>query len=43
MSLWPRKDGTVVFSRKPLDFASLLAELGEPDERGYLEVLSAYK
>jgi len=32
-----------VFSRQPLDFASLLAELGEPDEAGYLAVLSAYK
>ena len=40
---WPRKDGTVIFSRVPLNFASLLAELGETDEAGYLEVLSAYK
>jgi len=42
-SLWPRKDGTLAFSRQPLDFASLLAELEVPDEEGYLEVLSAYK
>src|SRR6266849_6098775 len=42
-SLWPRRDGAVTFSRQPLDFASLLAELGEPDEAGYLAVLSAYK
>jgi hypothetical protein len=33
----------VTFSRQPLDFASLLAELEEPDEAGYLAVLSAYK
>ena len=42
-SQWPRRDGAVVFSRKSLDFASLLAELGEPDQAGYLEVVSAYK
>jgi catechol 2,3-dioxygenase len=42
-SEWPRRDGMVTFSRQPLDFASLLAELGEPDEAGYLMVLSAYK
>ncbi|HZU01186.1 MAG TPA: VOC family protein [Ktedonobacteraceae bacterium] len=42
-SLWPRKNGEITFSRKPLDFAGLLAELGEPDEAGYLTVLSAYK
>src|SRR6266568_4550433 len=42
-SEWPRRDGMVTFSRQPLDFASLLAELGEPDEAGYLAVLSAYK
>lgn len=41
--LWPRQDGAIVFNRKPLDFASLLGELGEPDEKGYLTVLSAYK
>lgn len=41
-SQWPRKDGVVTFSRKSLDFASLLSELGEPDEAGYLGVLSAY-
>src|SRR5947199_346397 len=37
------RDGAVTFSRQPLDFASLLAELGEPDEAGYLAVLSEYK
>lgn len=40
---WPRRNGMVTFSRKPLDFASLLAELGAPDEAGYLAVLSEYK
>jgi catechol 2,3-dioxygenase len=40
---WPRRNGVVVFDRKPLDFASLLAELGQPDESGYLAVLSQYK
>ena len=40
---WPRRNGTVVFDRKPLDFASLLDELGQPDEAGYLAVLSQYK
>ena len=40
-SQWPRRDGMVTFSRQPVHFASLLAELGEPDEKGYLTVLSA--
>lgn len=40
---WPRKDGALVFSRIALDFAGLLAELGEPDSAGYLAILSAYK
>jgi catechol 2,3-dioxygenase len=42
-SEWPRQKGELVFSRKPLDFAGLLAELGEPDRAGYVEMLSAYK
>ncbi len=42
-SQWPRRDGAVTFSREPLDFASLLAELGEADQEGYLAVVSAYK
>jgi|SRR5579863_367589 len=42
-SEWPRRNGVVEFSRKPLDFEGLLAELGEPDEKGYLAVLSEYK
>jgi catechol 2,3-dioxygenase len=39
---WPRRDGALEFSRKPLDFAGLLGELGEP-RADYLEVLSEYK
>ena len=42
-SQWPRREGAIIFSREPLDFPSLLAELGEPDREGYLAVLSAYK
>ena len=40
---WPRRGDELVFDRKPLDFAGLLAELGEPDRAGYLGVLSAYR
>jgi catechol 2,3-dioxygenase len=40
---WPRQDSEIVFSRQPLDFASLLAELGEPDRAGYVKMLSTYK
>ena len=40
---WPRRGDGLVFDRKPLDFAGLLAELGEPDRAGYLAVLSAYR
>jgi catechol 2,3-dioxygenase len=39
---WPRRDGTLVFSRRSLDFAGLLAELGEPDLARHLPVLSQY-
>jgi catechol 2,3-dioxygenase len=39
---WPRHNGALVFNRKSLDFASLLAELGEPDRMQYLATLSAY-
>src|SRR5690349_15248129 len=42
-SQWPRRDGVVTFSRQSLDFPSLLNELEEADEAGYLEILSAYK
>jgi len=40
---WPMRDGVFTFSRKPLDFAGLLAELDEPDRAGYLAVLSQYR
>lgn len=39
---WPREGGTLSFSRKPLDFEGLLAELGEPDSSGHLSALSRY-
>ena len=40
--VWPRRDGEVIFSRKPLDFASLLGELGQSDGAEYLAELSRY-
>ena len=30
-SQWPRNEGGLIFDRKPLDFAGLLAELRDPD------------
>ena len=39
---WPRADGTLVFDRKSLDFASLLEELGEPGSVSHLARLAAY-
>jgi catechol 2,3-dioxygenase len=39
---WPRKDGKIVFSRKPLDFTSLLAELGGQAPTHFLESLAKY-
>ena len=41
-SEWPRKDGALIFDRKPLNFAGLLAELGEPG-RARLDYLLAYR
>jgi catechol 2,3-dioxygenase len=41
-SEWPRKDGALTFSRKSLDFSSLLGELGEPAQIGHLARLAAY-
>ncbi len=38
---WPMRDGTLSFSRKPLDFANLLSEIGVPDAER-LKYLSAY-
>jgi len=39
---WPRKDGKIAFSRKPLDFAGLLSELGEQAPTQFLESLAIY-
>lgn len=39
---WPRQGDTLVFSRKPLDFAGLLAELGEADRTEMLAGLAVY-
>jgi catechol 2,3-dioxygenase len=41
-SEWPRKDGAIMFSRKPLDFAGLLGELGEPAAMDHLTSLAVY-
>ena len=41
-SEWPRRNGQIVFDRKPLDFASLLAELGGPERSEQLAGLAAY-
>jgi catechol 2,3-dioxygenase len=40
---WLGEHGEILFSRKPLDFASLLAELGEPTNVEYVQTLSAYQ
>ena len=41
---WPRSaDGTIGFSREPLDFPSLLAELGESEPLRHLDVLMQYR
>jgi catechol 2,3-dioxygenase len=39
---WPQKDGALVFSRKQLDFAALLAELGDADRSEQLAELARY-
>jgi catechol 2,3-dioxygenase len=39
---WPRWDDPASFSRKPLDFPGLLAELGKPVQADRLEMLSRY-
>lgn len=39
---WPRKDGNIVFSRHPLDFPSLLGELGDNDRQEMLAALAIY-
>ena len=40
-SQWPQGDD-IVFSRKPLDFESLLSELAEPNTASYLPGLAVY-
>ena len=42
-SAWSQRDGEVTFSREPLNFAGLLAELGEQEQMGYVAVLSKYR
>jgi catechol 2,3-dioxygenase len=39
---WPMRDGTLTFSRQPLDFPGLLGELGDPQARRHLTGLSRY-
>ncbi|HMA36280.1 MAG TPA: VOC family protein [Chloroflexia bacterium] len=39
---WPQRDGAILFSRTPLDFASLLAELGDPHAARHLAGLARY-
>lgn len=39
---WPRRDGQIVFSRQPLDFPNLLAELGAGDRTAMLAGLAQY-
>jgi len=39
---WPREDGKLVFSRQPLDFPSLLGELGAGERTGMLAALAVY-
>src|SRR3712207_8755751 len=39
---WPLRDGSLQFSRQSLDFAGLLAELGQPEAASHLEALARY-
>ena len=39
---WLGEDGKVMFSRKPLDFVSLMAEIGEGADSTYVATLSIY-
>jgi len=41
-ALW-RRNGQIVFDRKPLDFADLLAELADPTSERYLPQLAYYR
>jgi len=40
---WPREDGALSFSRKPLDFAGLLAELDDAGASRHLAELGQYR
>jgi catechol 2,3-dioxygenase len=40
---WPTRNGELVFDRKALDFAGLLAELGDPNSGRYLAQLAYYQ
>ena len=40
---WPKRDGALVFDRKPLDFAGLLSELGEGAGAAHIPGLSRYR
>ena len=40
---WPRRDGTLTFSREPLNFPGLLAELEDEKQLRHLEYLSNYR
>jgi catechol 2,3-dioxygenase len=39
---WPRRNGALVFSREPLDFPGLLADLSDPGPQKYLPGLARY-
>lgn len=39
---WRGADGNITFNRKPLDFASLLGELGDPETARHLPTLAQY-
>jgi catechol 2,3-dioxygenase len=39
---WPVRDGKLEFTRQPLDFAGLLAELEQPTPQERLELLAQY-
>ena len=40
---WPKRDGEIVFSRQPLEFAGLLGELGAEAPARYLAAVEMYK
>jgi catechol 2,3-dioxygenase len=40
---WPRRNGMITFFTRPLDFAGLMGELGEPNQTEYVAALSRYR